>query len=704
MEKIGILDPAGKNINPLTGNIYDESYRTYSGFWSKLPAYKYVDDIINKVKNNQVILIVSSTGSGKTVLLPKILLHVLDYKGKIAVTLPKQIIAKSAAEYAAKTLDVKLGTHVGYQYKGSDKSGKSAYTKILYATDGTIVAQLMIDPLLMQYDGVIIDEAHERKVQIDFLLYLLKQVIEKRPEFKLIIMSATINEQIFKNYFKKFKYDSFNIGGERIHPIESIFLEKSISQNEYMEVGMNIIKKLIKNKSDGDIMFFVTSVNETFDSCKQINTETGENYCIEVYAGINKDNQELAQDKELYKSKFKKTKKIVIATNVAESSLTIDGIKYVIDSGLELHGYYDPNLRARILNKSLITQAQARQRMGRAGRTGPGVCYHLYTKNDFEKVMPEFPEPTIKTSNIYGECLKLLALPSIQTVKNLTKILGNFIEPPDKTYVDNAISQLTELKLVSNTGDLTQLGIFIGNIPFDPMQSLTLYAAYRLYCIKDVLAIIIMIDTIKGNIGELFKKPNVDNNMDSDSDDVATDSNASSDTSTKSYKKKNPMLEKLEAAKASLAHKYGDHLTLLNIFSKYNEYSKDDTKLDKWLYSNFLKKSVLEKAKRHYKSAIYMIHNMFKSVQPIKTDLSNELKIISCFAYGYKPNKAYLHSSNKYKTDYTNDVTISRESSVKLKNNLIYYELFGTGNKLSLTIVSYISPRAEDLLNRLENE
>ena len=232
--------------------------------------------IIKEIKDNQIILITSGTGSGKTVLLPKFCLHALDYKGKIAITLPKQIIAKSAAEFSALTLDVELGNQVGYQFKGSDKKFKSNNTNLLYATDGTIVARLLNDPLLKDFDAVIIDEAHERKVQIDFLIYLLREVIKKRPEFKLIIMSATVNVDIFKKYFNKYKFKHIDFGSKTNYPIKSIFLKKNLNNQGYIEKGFEIINKIIKEddvSKEGahDILFFVTSVAETIKVCDLLN-------------------------------------------------------------------------------------------------------------------------------------------------------------------------------------------------------------------------------------------------------------------------------------------------------------------------------------------------------------------------------------------------------------------------------------------------
>ena len=379
IDKIGILDPLGKYKNPLTGESYTDRYRELGKVWSKLPAYENPKKIINDIRDNSVILVVSGTGSGKTVLFPKYVLHALNYKGKIAVTLPKQMIAKSAAEFSADTLDVKIGEEVGYQYRGSPKEASSSKTKLLYCTDGTLVARLLSDPKLLEFDAVLIDEAHERKINIDFLLYLLRNVLKKRPEFKLIIMSATINKDIFYDYYKDYGFISLEIGTKTNYPIKSIFLDKelNISKNEYIEEGFRLIKELLKNEDKGGILFFVTSINETKDICDKLKSEDktfrDSNICVPVYSGMSSDQQKLATDKEYYRGFVRDGRKIIIATNVAESSLTIEGISFVIDSGLELNAYYDPINRINVLEKTMITNAQAKQRMGRTGRTGPGT-------------------------------------------------------------------------------------------------------------------------------------------------------------------------------------------------------------------------------------------------------------------------------------------------------------------------------------------
>ena len=673
-DKIGILDPDGIHPNPINNESYSDEYKKLSVKWRELPAYEKAEEVIDMIKKNKVILVTSGTGSGKTVLVPKYCLHALNYDAKIAVTLPKQIIAQSAAEYAAATLDVELGKHVGYQYRGSGKGTKSDDNKLLYATDGTIVARLLKDPLLMDFDAVIIDEAHERKVQIDFLLFLLRNVVENRPEFKLIIMSATINVDIFKNYYSGYDFAYINIGGKTNYAIDSIFLKDNISDKEYIEKGYEIIKKIMKDTNEGDILFFVTSVSETMDMCEKLGDE-GDQYCIEVYSGIDKDKQLMAQDKELYKNKSGKNRKIVIATNVAESSLTIDGIKYVIDSGLELFNYFEPKTRSNVLVKQFITHAQAKQRMGRAGRTSPGVCYHLYSKETFDSTMKRFPEPNIRTSNLYDEFIKLLSIESIGNVDNLRDMLSKFIEPPDEKYIQTSLSLLKELSLVKDK-KLTKLGIVVSELQVDPMEALCIYAGHHLNCVKEVIAIISMINASKGSLTQFFNLP-----IDIVGDD---------DTAQLKYLRK-----KFDNAKDAFNNRYGDHLSLLKMFNTYIKKKNNENELKKWIYKYFLKRSTFEKAKimhkRYYSSYRRGLNE--PKIQPDKLmEYGIAYRIMTAFMFGYRINLG-MASKGKVNTDLVKNTEINRYSflnyDVKTKKLIIYYELF-TSNKVNMNIVSTV--------------
>ena len=688
MENIGILDPKGENKNPLTNNSYSDTYIKLAQKWKNFPAYSNAKKIIKDIQDNQIILITSGTGSGKTVLLPKFCLHALNYKGKIAITLPKQIIAKSAAEFSALTLDVELGNQVGYQYKGSDKKFKSENNNLLYATDGTIVARLLNDPLLKDFDAVIIDEAHERKVQIDFLIYLLKQVIKKRPEFKIIIMSATVNVDIFKKYFGKYKFKHIDVGSKTNYLIESIFLKKNLNNRDYIEKGFEIINKIIKEddvtkEGAHDILFFVTSVAETIKVCELLNDKKYVNeLCVEVYSGIDKDKQNIVQDKDLYK-KDGKNRKIVIGTNVAESSLTIDGIKFVIDSGLELSSSYNYVLDCHTLNKQLITQAQVKQRMGRAGRTEEGVCYHLYTKDTLEE-MKKFPEPDIKTSDLHEEFIKLLNIDTINNTDNLKLILKDFIEKPSKEYIESGIDKLKKLNLVKNK-QLTSFGIMIAEMGISPMDGLTIYAAHHLNCIREVIIILSMIYSCKGNMVELFNLPFdlVDKN----------------DTNKLKYLNK-----KFDDARKIFNNKYGDHISLLKIYKTYLIKKENDTKLNEWMYKYFLKKNIFLKTKTNYQRLMKIYRKYFNNLG--KKEIKNLMeydtvyRILTCFLFGFKINTATV-KNNKISTKKIKNVKTNNYSFIKLTkkiNYLIYYELFQSDN-ININILSYIPKKSLELLN-----
>ena len=415
-ERIGIYDYEGKNKNPLNGKEYSEQYKQLTKFWSKLPAYENIDKCIKTIKDNDVILVSSGTGSGKTVLVPKFALHANNYTGKIIVTLPKKLITKSAAEFSAKTLDVELGEQVGYQYKG--ESVKSSGTNLLYATDGSIISMIKSDPLIQEVDIILIDEAHERKTQIDILLYLIKNAIIIRKEkklkpLKLIIMSATIDETIFRAYFTNVDYDYLHLSGKPNFPIEEYFLNESImnKSNKYLEVGLEKIVEIIKkNEQNSDTLFFVTTIKECDDMADKLELLYKDSFVMPLYSGIPSSLEEFISNKNKYKEIDPNYKRrIFVATNVAESSLTIDGIIYVIDTGLEVNVIYDASRKINVMNTSFITKAQMSQRKGRAGRTQNGFCYHLYTKEEMEQAI-EYPDPEIKLIDLKNLCLSLLIL------------------------------------------------------------------------------------------------------------------------------------------------------------------------------------------------------------------------------------------------------------------------------------------------------
>jgi pre-mRNA-splicing factor ATP-dependent RNA helicase DHX15/PRP43 len=716
-ENIGILDPEGKYNNPLTDKPYSETYRNLAKIWSKFPAYQDAKKFIHAIHTHSVTLVVSGTGSGKTVLFPKYVLHALNYIGKIAITLPKRDSAESAGKFAADTMDVHVGEEIGYQFRGS---GKSAYnpnmTKLLYCTDGTLVARLLTDPTLAEFDAVIVDEAHERKVNIDFLLYLLKNVLKLRPEFKLVIMSATINEEIFKQYYKGFSYNEISIGTKPNYPIKSIFLETElvIDDKEYMKSGFKLIEKLLRdqpsqpqsessNPQRGEgILFFVTSRSETNDACDELiefdESFKDTNICVPMFSGMTEEKRKLAIDKDYYRGFVKNGRKIIVSTNVAESSITIEGIGYVIDSGLELRSRYDPINKINILEKTMITQAQAKQRMGRTGRTGPGVCYHLYTDEMFNTLMDKFPAPSIKNDTINYEIIRLMAIKDNSTVGDIKKMFNEFIEPPDANYVEAELKYLNNLDIISdvkNSGQLTELGKIVSELQIEPIHALTMIAGYRLNCFREVSAIIALIDTIKGSIGDLFVLP------------VNDDLN-----SMKSSAGSKNLVQKLEKAKKDFINKSGDHISLLKIFKEYEEVRKNQTLTNDWTYKYFLKRGVLEDAynlytKMKYRHRQYLAGLNLEKLGSDVLDTDIKYRILASFMYGSQGNLLVIKNKRLETSDGNiKGIDIDPDSFYNIesskKDKLFYYQLFKFGKKpVKSKIVSKISKKSEQILNAL---
>lgn len=718
LDNIGILDPLGNNLNPLNNIEYSDDYKELAKTWTKLPGYENATGVIKDILDNQVLLISAETGSGKTVLVPKYVLHALNYDGKIGVTLPKQIVTKSSAEYAAKTLDVTLGEEVGYQYRGAPSGSKSSNTKLLYATDGTIVARLLNDPELREFDAIIVDEAHERKVQIDFLLYLLKRAAKLRPEFKIIIMSATINSEIFVRYFEELNFKQINISGRTNYPIESIFMDKSITYNESINIGTEVLKDIIKDDTsldDGkahDILFFVTSSRDAINLCKIINHNTeglfDGIYCVEVYSGMDSKRQELAQHKDNFKEleNGKYTRKLVIATNVAESSLTIDGIKYVIDSGFEFRSSYDPVKRAKLLDRLLITQAQAKQRMGRAGRTEPGICYHLYTSDDFNNQMEKYPKPDIRTSDLSGPSLKLLSLESINSVEKLISIYNEFIEPPYENYINAAIIELVQLGAITLDENVenavTKMGQLMSKLNLDPIAAHVVIMGKIYNCSHELIDIFSLLDAIRNNLGSLLIDPR--------------DMLKGKCNDRKKYEKNLKFLNgKFNKARNKVKHKYGDHLTLLNIYNQYRKIAEtnDWQKINNWAYERFIKIDPIKKSKKYSNK----MRNGIKRIIPhdltaedldlnhIEEINSMELddRILMCLLMGHRLNIANKKDRDFFKTKNSDEKTrIDRKSFLTLTkvlpSQIIYTELFISMGKSELNIASRVPTKLYDLL------
>lgn len=597
-KNIGILDPLGLNINPLTNDEYKDLYKnqiktingekqnaTYanlSKIWSTKKVYDYRYKILDEIEKNQVTLIIAGTGVGKTVLIPKFALHHFEYNQKVITTIPKKIITKKTASFAAECLDVKLGEEVGYYYKGDNKTNMNdKESKLIFTTTGSLISRITgDDPLLKDYKCVIIDEAHERTVQTDQLLLLLKKALQKRSDLKIIIMSATIDLSVFRNYFpkSKFAFGEIDVGSELTHPVEQIWMEQMPS-NWHLEAAKTTMN-ILKNTDNGDILIFGRSGSDAgliCDKLKQMlidykkgkstisknNRKVINPICVKLAGNSSKEEEDLAIDEFKYTQEsgpdgIMYNRKIVIATNVAESSVTIDGIVYVIDSGLEFAEYYYATKMVRSLVEEPASQASITQRKGRAGRTKPGVCYHLYTKKHFND-QPKYPIPNIQKSDITSDILNLMNLDYIKNIKDLKGLLNEFISPPSKELITASLNTLHSVNSITSTdnkGTITKMGRAISLFRVLKVNmSRSIIASYYYGCSNDVINIVACLIQADGRIDNIF--------MDYKPD-----------------KRKNAKENKKEEARykelrKSFSDSSGDYLTLLNIYMLFMAKKKD---------------------------------------------------------------------------------------------------------------------------------
>jgi pre-mRNA-splicing factor ATP-dependent RNA helicase DHX15/PRP43 len=473
--------------------------------------YDNIKKFFNLLETKQVILLVSGTGSGKTVFIPKFFLKyliTLNIPGKIAITNPKQITTLNNAKYGAATLDVELGNEVGYAYKNSESTSKSDITRLLYVTDGYILSILKSkDRLLSEYIGIIVDEAHERNIQIDFLLKYLKDIVLARPEFKVIIMSATINSEVFRKYYNidNIKYGEINIIGAVSYSIERIWENEEYKdfteKDNYLKIALNKCIEIYK-KDKKDMIVFLPKTNDTNIGCTILNKKNMNAFCVELHAKITKEEKILATSKNI-SNKIK----IILATNVAESSLTVDGLYYVIDTGLELVSQFDSKYGMQVLKITNTTQSQIIQRIGRVGRTMPGIAYHLYTQDQFNN-FDLYPKPNIITSDLTEIILDLF---KFYNSKEIQFFLNDLITIPNNDQITYSIYKLQFYNCISFAGNdnsiatITSIGKSILKIrDMDLISIYAIFLAKFLNCQEEIIIIMAIISQVEKSLDKLF--------------------------------------------------------------------------------------------------------------------------------------------------------------------------------------------------------
>jgi ATP-dependent helicase HrpA len=462
---------------------------------AELPVSQRKDEIARAIRDHQVVIIAGETGSGKTTQIPKICLELgRGINGQIGHTQPRRIAARSVAERIAAELGVELGSSIGYKVRFADASSDNTLVKIM--TDGILLTELQHDKRLLRYDTIIIDEAHERSLNIDFILGYLHRLLPSRPDLKVIITSATIDPERFAQHFARGDQPApiVEVSG-RTYPVEVRYRpltpetgpegesdKGEAEPRDQVQAISDSVDELVA-EGQGDILVFLSGereIRDTADFLTGAATEYGADVeILPLYARLSAAEQHRVFAKH-------SRRRIVLATNVAETSLTVPGIKYVIDPGTARISRYSNRTKVQRLPIEPISQASANQRKGRCGRTSDGICIRLYSEEDFES-RTEFTEPEILRTNLASVILQMAAL-------DLGEVAGfPFIDPPETRNVTDGVRLLEELGAVSPSGQagtrLTPTGRKLARLPVDPRLGRMILEAGRLGCAREVLII-----------------------------------------------------------------------------------------------------------------------------------------------------------------------------------------------------------------------
>jgi pre-mRNA-splicing factor ATP-dependent RNA helicase DHX15/PRP43 len=546
--------------NPFTGQPLSKRYFDILKGRRDLPVHKQRQEFLDMFHKTQILVFVGETGSGKTTQIPQYVLYddLSQQHGQmVACTQPRRVAAMSVAQRVANELDVKLGEEVGYSIRFEDVT--SSKTILKYMTDGMLLREAMHDHNLTRYSCIILDEAHERTLATDILMGLLKEVALRRPDLKIVIMSATLDAQKFQRYFNDAPL--LAVPG-RTFPVEIFYTPEP--ERDYVEAALRTVLQIHATEPEGDILLFLTGEEEIEDACRKISLEADE-VIREADAGPLKvyplyGTLPPAQQQRIFepappplRAGGRPGRKVIVGTNIAETSLTIDGIVYVVDPGFSKQKVYNPRIRVESLLVSPISKASAQQRAGRAGRTRPGKCFRLYTEAAFKKELIEQTYPEILRSNLSNTVLELKKL----GIDDLVHF--DLMDPPAPETLMRALEELNYLACLDDDGDLTELGKLASEFPLDPALAVMLITSPEFYCSNEILSLTALL-----SVPQVFVRPPASR-------------------------------KRADEMKALFAHPDGDHLTLLNV---YHAFKGADAQADprQWCHEHFLSLRALQSA------------------------------------------------------------------------------------------------------------
>lgn len=563
-----------------------------------LPVYGYREQFLEAIDKNQVLIVVGETGSGKTTQLPQYLYEAGYTKKdsqllKVGCTQPRRVAATSVAARVADEVGCTLGEEVGYSIRFEDRC--SDKTEIKYLTDGMLLREFLTDPLLSTYSALMIDEAHERTVSTEIILSLLKDIIKERKDLKLIVASATINASKFSDYFSGSPI--FNIPGRRF-PVDIAYTKNP--EANYIQAAITTIFQIhTTQESKGDILVFLTgqeeieTMEETLnEACQKLGSLIKNLIVAPIYANLPPSMQ-----KKIFEPTPPDSRKVVLATNIAETSITIEGIKYVIDPGYVKENVFNPTTGMESLVVVPCSRASADQRAGRAGRVGPGKCYRLYTKWSFYNELQANPTPEILRVNLGTVVLLLLSM-------GITDLVHfDFMDPPSLQTLIKSLELLYALGALNAKGDLTETGRKMAEFPMDPMFGKCLIASAEFGVTKEILSIMAMLS----EASSLFFRPK--------------------DKRTQADQKKE-----------AFEHEAGDHLTLLNIWDQWSETGFSNI----WCEDNFLQYRTLKRAKDVRTQLERLCTRVGIDVEHLEKSANKLVKIQKALVSGFFPNVARM--------------------------------------------------------------
>ncbi|KAF8699654.1 P-loop containing nucleoside triphosphate hydrolase protein, partial [Rhizoctonia solani] len=599
--------------NPFTRQLYSEKYKKILEGRKKLPVFAQMEEFYKIFNENQIVVMIGETGSGKTTQIPQFVAYtdIPHARGKlIACTQPRRVAAMSVAKRVAEEMDVSLGKQVGYSIRFEDMT-EPGTTFLKYMTDGMLLREAMTDHDLSRYSTIILDEAHERTLATDILMGLLKEVARRRKDLKIVVMSATLDALKFQKYF--------STGGEgtiapllkvpgRTFPVETFYTQEP--EPDYVEAAIRTVLMIHQAEDEGDILVFLTGEEEIEDACRKIKIEAeglssggkdgpGPLLVVPLYSSLPP-----AQQQRIFDTAPPGGRKVVVSTNIAETSLTIDGIVYVVDPGFSKQKVYNPRIRVESLLVSPISKASAQQRAGRAGRTRPGKCFRLYTEKDYIKELEEQTYPEILRSNLANTVLELVKL-------GITDLVHfDYMDAPAPETIMRALELLNYLSALNDEGELTPLGGIMAEFPLDPQLAKMLIVSPEFKCSNEILTIVAMLSV-----------PNV-------------------------WLRPNNQRKEADAAKSLLTVPDGDHLTLLNVYNNYYN-NKDDKN---WCWNNYLSQRALQQAENVRNQLERSMERFDLDLVSIQDERKRSLGVRQALVCGFFMQVAHKGDKNTYTT------------------------------------------------------